>query len=182
MSRAIYGFLGSILIVLALTLSPGVPAEPVRQYTNEVFGFSIPLSEDVRLYTPENPGPFTFAPQNLAILVNKWKRSDLIMVNTSEVTDEKGLADLKNSLESTGLPQPGYRKIAVRETTLGKNQEKRGLEHIFDLQGQSPRTMRLICLVHRGRGLAFVCTADSEHFQATDQTFFEPVLRSVIFD
>jgi hypothetical protein len=114
--------------------------------------------------------------------VNKWKPSDLIMVNLSEVADEKGLADLRSGLESRGLPQSGYRKIAVRETTVGKNQEKRAVEHIFDLQGQPSRTMRQVCFIHRGKGFALVCTANADDFKKSDEAFFEPVLRSMIFE
>ncbi len=182
MTKTVMAWISGLLAVCALAAAPGQAAEPAQHYANQQLGFSLPLSEDVRLFTPDNPGPFTFGAQNLAILVNKWKPSDLIMVNLSEVADEKGLADLRSGLESRGLPQSGYRKIAVRSTNIGKNQEKSAVEHIFDLQGQPPRTMRQVSFIHRGKGFALVCTADADHFQKADKAFFEPVLRSMIFE
>ncbi len=182
MAKTVIGWVSGVLVVCALAAFPSLAAEKAQQYSNERYGFSIPLSEDVRLFTPDNPGPFAFGEHTIFILVNRWKPSDLIMGNLSEVADEKGLSDLRSSLESRGLPQPGYRKIAVQITNIGKNQEKRALEHIFDLQGQAPRTMRQVCFIHRGKGLTFVCTANADHFQETDKTFFEPVLRSITFE
>jgi hypothetical protein len=182
MTKTVMIWILVLLAVCALAAAPGLTAEDAQRYTNQQLGFSLPLSEDVRLFTADNPGPFTFGSQNLAILVNKWQPSDLIMVNLSEVSDEKGLADLRSGLESGGLPQAGYRKIAVRETTLGKNQDKRAVDHIFDLKGQTARTMRQVSFVHRGKGLALVCTANADDFQKSDKAFFEPVLRSIIFE
>jgi hypothetical protein len=182
MIKTVIGCLSGVLVVCALAVFPGLAAEKAQQYANQSYGFSFPLSEDVRLYTPDNPGPFAFGEHTIFILVNKWKPSDLIMGNLSEVADEKGLSDLRSSLESRGLPQPGYRKIAIQNATIGKNQEKRALEHIFELQGQAPRIMRQVCVVHRGKGLTFVCTANADRFQETDKTFFEPVLRSITFE
>lgn len=182
MTKRLIIFIAVLLAIGALAAAPGQAADEARQYANQQLGFSFPLSGDVRLFTPDNPGPFTFGAQNLLILVNKWRPSDLIMVNLSEVADEKGLSDLRTGLESGGLPQAGYRKIAVRETTLGKNQDKRGVEHIFDLKGSTTRTMRQVSFIHRGKGFAWVCTANADDFEKTDKAFFEPVLRSIIFE
>jgi hypothetical protein len=182
MTKTVMIWIAGLLVFCALAAAPGGAADKAQHYTDQQHGFSLPLSEDVRIFTPDNPGPFTFGAQNLLILVNKWKPSDLIMVNLSEVADEKGLSDLRSSLESRGLSQPGYHKIAVRQTTLGKNQDKQAVEHIFDLKGQPSRTMRQVCFLHRGKGFALVCTADADHFQKTDKSFFEPVLRSIIFE
>jgi hypothetical protein len=182
MTKTVMIWIAGLLVFCALAAAPGLAAEEAPKYTNQQMGFSLPLSEDVRIFTPDNPGPFTLGAQNLAILVNKWQPSDLIMVNLSEVADEKGLADLKSGLESQGLPQAGYRKIAVRSTNIGKNQEKSAVEHIFDVQGQTPRTMRQVSFIHRGKGFALVCTANTDHFQKSDEVFFEPVLRSIIFE
>ncbi len=182
MTQTVMRWISGLLAVCALAATPGLTAEKVQHYTNQQHGFSFALSEDVRIFTPDNPGPFTFGAHNLAILVNRWKPSDLIMVNLSEVADEKGLSDLISGLESQGLPQPGYRKIAVRQTTVGKNQDKRAVEHIFDLKGQPSRTMRQVCFIHRGKGFALVCTANADNYQKTDEAFFEPVLRSIIFE
>lgn len=182
MTETVLRWISGLLMVFALAAAPGLAADKAQHYTNQQHGFSLPITEDVRLFTPDNPGPFTFGAQNLVILVNKWSPSDLIMVNLSEVADEKGLSDLKSGLESGGLPQSGYRKIAVRSTNIGKNQDKSAVEHIFDVQGQVPRTMRQVSFIHRGKGFALVCTAPADNFQKTDKAFFEPVLRSIIFE
>jgi hypothetical protein len=103
------------------------------------------------------------------------------MVNLSAVTDEVDLDYLKSQLESKGLPQPGYRKVAVQYTSIGKP-PKRAVEHIFDLQVKTPRTIRQISLVHQGKGLAFMCTANADRFQETNKEFFDPFLRSIKFE
>lgn len=182
MTKTVIQWMSILLAICTLTAAPALAAEPAPRYTNQQLGFALPLSDDVRLFTADNPGPFTFGAQNLVILMNKWRPSDLIMVNISEVADDKGLSDLKSSLDSRGLPQAGYRKIAVRDITLGKNQDKRAVDHLFDLKGSSTRTLRQVNFVHRGKGIALVCTAKADDFEKTDKAFFEPVLRSIIFE
>jgi len=166
----------SLLVVLC-----GISRAEESRYSNANLGISFPLTEDMILYAPENPGPFSFEESTQFILVNKWKPSDLVMVNLSAVTDEVDLDYLKSQLESKGLPQPGYRKVAVQYTSIGKP-PKRAVEHIFDLQAKTPRTIRQISLVHQGKGLALMCTANADRFQETDKEFFDPFLRSIKFE
>ena len=182
MPRKMSGWVSGLILVCTLACLSGLAAGEERQYINHNYGFSFPLSEDMRLYTPDNPGPFTFEDSTIFILVNKWKPNELIMVNLSQVTDEKGLNDLKSELDSRGLPQPEYRKVSLQYSSIGANQRKQVVEHIFDMQGQVPRTMRQICFVHKGKGFAFVCTSNADRFRETNQTFFEPVFRSIKFE
>lgn len=176
------GWISGLMLVSLLALLHGISRGEEARYTNQTYGFSFPLLEEMILYTPEHPGPFTFEERNIFILVNKWKSSDLIVLNRSAFADEVELDSLKSQLESRGLPQPDYHKVSVGYTSIGDHQQKRAVEHIFDLQGRVPRTMRYICFVHKGQGFTFVCTSNTDRFQETNRTFFEPVLRSIKFE
>lgn len=175
-------WVSGLILVCALALLHGISRAEEARYINPTYGLSIPLSEDMILYTPGNPGPFTFEEGTQFILVNKWKPSDLIMLNLSAVADDVDLDYWKSQMESQGLPQPGYRKVAVQYISIGENPPKRAVEHVFDLQGKKLRTMRQIYFVNRGQGFNLVCTADADRFQDTNQEFFEPVLRSIKFE
>jgi hypothetical protein len=175
------GWISGLLIISVLVLFHSLSQGEEPAYTNPNLGISFPLSKDMILYTPENPGPFTFEESTQFFLVNKWKPSDLVMLNLSAVTDEVDLDFLKSQLEKEGLPQPGYVKVAVRYTTIG-NPPTRAVEHIFDLQTKKPRTIRQIALIHRGKGLAFFCTANADRFDETNKEFFDPFLKSIKFE
>lgn len=149
---------------------------------NLTYGFSFPIPEGMRLYTPEHPGPFTFKPNNIYILANWKKPSEFIMVNTSEVHDDKDLQEMKSNLEAEDMAEKGYKKDLVRYVTIGKNQATRAVEHIFTLQGKVARTMRQICCIHNGKGIFFTCSASADRFQEANQAFFEPVFRSITFE
>jgi hypothetical protein len=175
-------WISGLILVCALGLLPGISGGEEPRYADSQYGWSIPLSENMILYTPEDPGPFTFENSTKFILVNKWQRGDLIMLNLSAVTDEADLDNLKSQLENEGLPKPGYRKVAVQYTSIGENHPKRAVEHIFDLQGRKLRTMRQICFVHQGQGFIVVCTSNADRFQESNREFFDPVLRSIKFE
>ena len=182
MVRNKYGWVSGLILVSVFMLLHGISRAEEARYANQSYGISFPLPEDTRLYTPENPGPFTFEKGTMFILVNRWKPSEFIMLHLSSANDEKALQDLKTVLDSKGLPQPGYSKVSVQFTTLGENQQKRALEHIFDLQKQIPRTMRQLSFIHKGQGFIFVCTTSAGHFQEANRAFFEPVFRSIKFE
>ncbi|MGQ9688042.1 MAG: hypothetical protein ACUVXF_04530 [Desulfobaccales bacterium] len=182
MNKTMLAVLSGVLVILALAWDPVRSAETEPRYTNERYGLSLPLSQDVRLYTPENPGPFTFEGKNLCILVNKWKPSDLIMLNCSGIPDEVELDNFMLKMQATGLPQPGYRKVAVRYTTVGDNPPKRAVEHIFELGGAAPRIMRQVYFTHKGQGFALVATSVPDRFEDINKTFFDPVFRSLRFE
>lgn len=181
MSTMKRGWFSGLIIITVLVLLHGVSRGEEQRYNNPELGFSFPITADMILYTPENPGPFAFEESTQFFLVNKWKPSDLVMLNLSAVTDEVDLDYLKSQLEKQGLPQPGYAKVAVQYTTIGKP-PKRAVEHIFDLQVKKPRTIRQIALIHQGKGLALFCTADANRFQETNKEFFEPFLGSIKFE
>jgi hypothetical protein len=182
MTKMMLGWLSGLLVVCALAGFPGHAAEKVQHYTNQRYGFSISLSEEVRVYTPDNPGPFTFEERNILFLVNKWKPSDLIVLNRSAITDEVELDNFKLKMESEGLPQPGYRKVSVGYISIGENPPKRAVEHIFELRGPVARTMRYVYFIHKGQGFAFVSISNPERFEDINKNFFEPVFRSVRFE
>lgn len=182
MTRNMSGWVSGLILVYLLVVFHGVAGGEQQRYTNHNYGFSFPISKDMNLYTPDHPGPFTFDQENIFYLANKWKPSEFIMVNLSQITAEKELQDLKSSLDSRDLPQPGYRKVSIQYTTIGKNKEKQALEHIFGMQGEVPKTMRYICFVHKGKGFAFIGTANADCFQEANQAFFEPFFRSITFE
>lgn len=182
MTKFKHGWISGLLFVTVLVLFHGISQGEEQRYANSSLGISFPLSTDMILYTPEKPGPFTFEESTQFFLVNKWKPSDLVMLNLSAVVDEVDLDYLKSQLEKEGLPQPGYRKVAVQYTTIGQNPPKRAVEHIFELQSKQPKTIRQIALVHQGKGLAFFCTANTDRFQETNKEFFDPFLRSIKFE
>lgn len=150
--------------------------------TNPIYGFSFPIPEGMRLYTPEHPGPFTFTADNIYILANWKKPSEFIMVNKSEAHDEKDLQEIKSNLEAEDMAEKGYKKDSVRYVTIGKNGATQAVEHIFTMKGKVARTMRQICCTHNGRGLFFTCSASADRFQEANQAFFEPVFRSITFE
>lgn len=182
MSKIKPGWISGLLLVFVLVLLHGVSRGEEQRYTNPSLGISFPLTADMILYTPENPGPFSFEESTQFFLVNKWKPSDLVMLNLSEVSAEVDLDFLKSQLEKKGLPQPGYRKVSVQYTSIGQDPPKRAVEHIFDLKVKKPRTIRQIALIHKGQGLAFFCTANADRFQETNKEFFDPFLRSITFE
>lgn len=175
------GWISGLLFIVVLVLLSGVSSAEEQRYTNPNLGISFPITQDMILYTPENPGPFTFEGSTQFFLVNKWKMSDLIMLNVSGVADEVELDYMKSQLEKQGLPQPGYVKVAVQYTSIG-TPPKRAVEHIFDLQTNAPKTIRQISLIHNGKGLAFFCTAKADRFQEVNKEFFDPFLRSIKFE
>lgn len=182
MSKKTCGWFTCVLLVSFLGLLPGISRAEAERYTNPTLGISFPLTEDMILFTAEDPGPFTFEATTKFFLINKWKPSDLVMLNLSAVRDEVDLDYLKSHLEKEGLPKSGYRKVAVQYTSIGENPPKRAVEHIFDLQGQKLRTMRQVYFIHRGQGLILVCTANADRFQETNQKFFDPLLQSIRFE
>lgn len=182
MTRTMSGWFFGLILLFLLAVFHGVAAGEEQKYINRDYGFSFSISQDMHLYTPEHPGPFTFAQENIFILANKWKPNEFIMVNLSAVTAEEELQSMMETLDSRGLPQPDYRKVSVRYTNIGGNQQKRAVEHIFNMQASVPKTMRQICFVHKGKGFAFICTTDADHFQETNQEFFEPFFRSITFE
>ncbi len=182
MTRKMSGWVSGLILVFLLAVFQGISGGAEQKYTKHHYGFSFPLSQDMNLYTPDHPGPFTFAKENIFFLANKWKPSEFIMVNLSTVTAEEELQSMKDTLDSQGLPQPGYRKVAVQYTNIGKNQQKRALEHIFNIQASVPKTMRQISFVHNGKGFAFICTTNADHFQEANQAFFDPFFRSITFE
>ncbi len=181
MRKIKHGWFSGLLLVTVLVLLHGVSRGEEQRYTNPTLKISFPITQDMILYTPENPGPFTFEESTRFFLVNKWKPSDLVMLNLSAVSAEVDLDYLKTQLEKQGLPQPGYAKVAVQYTTIGEP-PKRAVEHIFDLQTKKPRTIRQIALIHNGKGLAFFCTANANRFQETNKEFFDPFLQSIKFE
>jgi hypothetical protein len=172
---------GLIFIGVLATL-PGISRGEEPRYTNQQYGFSFPVVDDMILYTPDHAGPFTFEKGTIFIIVNKWKPNELIMLNRSAAADEVDLNYLKSQMEEQGLPNPGYHKISVEFTTIGENQRKRAVDHIFTLQSQVPRTMRYVSFFQRGQGLTFVCTSSTDRFQKTNKEFFDPFLRSIKFE
>jgi hypothetical protein len=175
------GWISVLLLVTVLVLLSGISSAEEQRYTNPNLGISFPITQDMILYTSKDPGPFTFDESTQFFLVNKWKMSDLIMLNISAVTDEVELDYLKSQLEKEGIPKQGYVKVAVRYTTVG-NPPKRAVEHIFDLRTKAPKTIRQISLINHGKGLAFYCTANADRFQDTNKEFFDPFLRSIKFE
>jgi hypothetical protein len=181
-TRKMSGWVSGLVLVYLLAVLHGVSAGEEQKYINHNYGFSFPITLDMNLYTPDHPGPFTFEKENIFFLANKWKPSEFIMVNLSAVTAEEELQSMKETIDSRGLPQPGYRKVAVQYTNIGKNQQKRAVEHIFNIQASVPKTMRQISFVHKGKGFAFICTTNADRFQETNQAFFDPFFRSIIFE
>ncbi len=175
------GWRSIFLLVTILVLLPALGGAEEQRYTNPNLGISFPITQDMILYTPENPGPFTFEESTRFFLVNKWKMSDLIMLNVSAIADEVELDYMKSQLEKQGLPQTGYAKVAVQYTAIGQP-PKRAVEHVFNLQTKAPKTIRQISLIHHGKGLAFFCTANADRFQETNKEFFTPFLRSIKFE
>ena len=182
MSRTKNGLIVGLIFISVLALVPGIVRGEGKRYTNPIYGISFPIAEDMILYTPEHPGPFTFEEGNIFIAVNKWKPSELIMLNRSAVADAVDLDYLKSQMEEQGLSKPGYHKVSVGYTVIGEDQRKRAVDHIFTLQGQVPRTMRYVCFIQKGQGLTFVCTSNTSRFQETNKEFFDPFFRSIKFE
>lgn len=151
-------------------------------YRAEKYGFAFGRLKGMGVFTPEHPGPFTFKTDTLLFVVHRTFPGAFILGNLFAASSETVLKDVKLSLETGDLPQPGYRKLAVRNLTIGKNQDRPAVEHLFQLEGPAARTLRQVFFVVQGRGVCFTCNAKSEIFDAANRDFFDPVLRSLTFD
>lgn len=174
----------SLMVLALLGVFPGespLAEEPFAFSPYPACGFRVHLGEGVRLYTPERPGPFQFSEKTLGILM-KGRNPDLLLIHRSEIGSEAELERYGKLLHSQGLPQQGYRKLTLGFTALGNDGGKRALDHTFELQGPVARILRQIYFVHRGQGFALVAVCPSERFAEANQTFFEPLLRSLIFE
>jgi len=176
------GIVLRVLVILAVILASRTSFGENQPYKAEKYGFSLTLPEGVGVYTPEHPGPFTFKTDTLFIVVNRRSPGDFILVNMFAASTEKVLEDVKSSLESRDLPQAGYRRNSVQFLTIGTNQPKQAVEHIFQVGGQGGKTLRQVFFVHKGKGFCFTCNTPAERYQQTNQEFFDPMLRSLTFE
>lgn len=168
-------------IILLVGLSQAALGEE-QVYRAEGYGFSLGLLKGMGVFTPENPGPFPFKTDTLFFLVHRSLPGSFILANLFAASSENVLKDVRSSLESGDLPQPGYRKVAVRSLLTGKNQNRPAVEHLFHLDGPVARTLRQVFFVVQGRGVCFTCNAKADGFEAANREFFEPVLRSLTFE
>jgi len=176
------GIVLRVLVMVAAILPGQASFGEDRPYKVGKYGFSLILPEGMMVYTPEHPGPFTFKTDTLFIVVNRRSPGDFILVNMFAASTEKVLEDVKSSLESRDLPQSGYRRNSVQFLTIGKNQPKQAVEHLFHLQGQGTKALRQVFFVHNGKGFCFTCNTTAERYQQANQEFFDPILRSLTFE
>ena len=165
----------------------------VYSYSNNDLGISFNIPKKIKLFTNENPGNLK---DKISPLRPIWLQSPdfthehiNVVISLQYETQDK-LAMLKDELDKNAaeLMQkvPGYKKISLKWITIGKQKNKKAVEHLFfSRQYSEDIKQRQIYLAHKyntiERGILFTCTTPVERFDAANQKFFDVILNSLEF-
>lgn len=158
-------------------------------FSNEKWGVKFAVPAGVNAYTSENPGPMA-SRINLETplwLVSSSLASERINVKFSQFDDatekelEEALEETKQQMERDGLPLPQYQGISVKFIKIGKQGNKKAIEHLYALKQREPKKLRQIMFVHRGRLFGFTCATSPERFDTANNQFFDLIFSSMEF-
>ncbi len=158
-----------------------------NSYENDNWGFEFVIPDGVTLYTVDDPGPMAsrIDSETPLWLVNSSLASERINVKVSTFQDatERELTQFKQQLDNGTLYRSvsGYQNIAVRFIEIGKNGNKRAIEHLHALEQSEPKRLRQVMFIHRGRLFNFTCATSPERFDGADEEFFDLIFRSLEF-
>lgn len=149
---------------------------------NEQIGITFLVPKGIELYSAENPGPLSFliSAEKPFFLVNPDFRDENVHIEIVNGVTESDLKGLKNILDSNpNQPFPDYKRIAVRNITIGKNGAFKAVEHEFQMQGNVLGWMRSISFANGNRGFIITCGTAVERFENANKQFFQPFLDSI---
>ena len=156
-------------------------------FSNEKWGLKFVVPEGVNAYTSENPGPMAsrINTDTPLWLVYSSLPSERINLKVSQFQDatEKELDETKQDLDSGNLFRSfsQYQKISVKFIKIGKQGNKKAVEHIHALKQREPKKLRQIMFLHRGRVFNFTCATSPERFDTANQQFFDLIFSSMEF-
>jgi hypothetical protein len=156
-------------------------------FSNEKWGLKFTVPAGVNVYTSENPGPMASRiNSNTPLwLVSSSLSSERINLKVSQFQDatEKELDEAKQDLDSGNLFRsvPQYQKISVKYIKIGKQKNKKAVEHINALKQRQPKKLRQIMFLHQGRVFNFTCATSPERFDNANQQFFGLIFSSMEF-
>ncbi len=177
-----------ILLIFCCTLITfSIPTNAISDdyYSNEKWGIKFAIPEGVNLYTSENPGPMAsrITSETPLWIVSSSLASERINVKVSSENDvtEKELEELKQQLENNGMPFPQYQGISVTFIKIGKQRDKKSIEHIHVLKQREPKKLRQIMFVHRGYLFNITCATSPERFEIANSQFFDVIFSTMEF-
>jgi hypothetical protein len=180
-----------VLVSLMPTASHGQGNAPSPAATNGVattragdkqFGITFLVPKGIDLYSVTNPGPLSsqISAKEPFILVRPAFHDENINVKVADGVTESDLKAMKDQLDSNpNMPLPGYKRIGVRNTNVGKNGAIKAVEHDFQMQGNVLGRMRSITFVIGSRGFILTCGTSVDRFDDANKTFFQPFLDSI---
>jgi hypothetical protein len=160
-------------------------APAAQKYSNPAWKISFDIPEGMELYSPENPGPMghLFASGTALVLVSKANREVSINLSVANGIKDSDLDDFLTQMQQTpNLPIPGYQRVSVLASKVGKNADKKAVEHIFFMQGNVPGKMRQVTFIHNGSGYTFTCGTPKELYDQSDSSFFQQFFQSLAFE
>jgi len=169
------------------SLEAGFTNQQSKVYSNSKYGISFSFPNRIELYTRENPGPlaeiFSRSPGTLLVLVNPKFIDENINVKVSENVSDPDVIEFKSLLEKNSLmPIPGYQRISVSMCSIGKLENKKAVEHIYNMRGNVPGKMRQISFSHKNRGFTFTCGTATDRYDSANKKFFDVVFNSMSFE
>lgn len=154
-------------------------------FSNEKWGLKFIVPAGVNVYTTENPGPMAsrINSETPLWLVSSSLASERINLKVSQFQDatEKELDETKQQLEQSGLPFSQYQRISVKFIKIGKQGNKKAVEHIHALKQREPKKLRQIMFIHNGRVFNFTCATSPERFDTANNQFFDSIFSSMEF-
>jgi len=175
----------SFIIFLVFALSWASAAETgSNEYSSKKYGVSFTIPKGINLYTAENPGPLASQISYITpiFLVNPDFTEENINVKVSEPISEADLNGFKKMLdEKPNMSLPQYKRISVNFIKIGKQRDKKAVEHVFIMKGNILGKLRQITFAHKGRGFTFTCATAVDRFEKANQEFFAPLFSSMEF-
>jgi hypothetical protein len=173
----------TIIAIIIITPMICLSSTSNNIYSSQEFKLSFMIPSPLKLYTAKNPGPLSrlFSAGSIFVLVNPNFLDENINVKVSEGVSENDLVEFKSMLENKPLPVPGYKKISIRFITIGKEGDKKALEHVYNMKGNVLGRMRQVTFIHRGRGFTFTCGTAQNRFNETNHLIFDKIFNNIEF-
>ena len=155
-----------------------------KQYRDDKFGFSFEIPADVVVCTPENPGSMAarISSETPLWLVSSSFELERVNVKVLENASEEELDGMKSMLlANESMPLKGYKRVSVNDIKIGKQGDKRAIEHIHILMQNPEKKLRQLTFLHSGRAFSFTCSTTVERYDNADRTFFDPLFKTMVF-
>jgi hypothetical protein len=163
-----------------------------RSYESADYGLKFPVPADMDLYTPDEPGMYrrVFTERRIVYLVNPMHPEESISIKYADHMTDADVASYKTVVD-TNPPQarlPGFLKIGVMESPIGKDGAKRAVSFIYGMT--TPRTgkaaelemmLRQVVFVHQDRGFTITCETSKKRFDKVNAGTFDRFLSRIEF-